>query len=234
MSGQPVEDVLAHLRQSDERVRSDERTARGRSREPRRRPCAPRSRGRRCTSTPRPDSSSHSRPSCHRGEWGMHMPRLTNSPDGHVERTPPSTLFSRQPSTSSVSPSAVTNAGLVVDDAEAVEVAAVLGGERGDERRSPAGHEAVAGRRASARHEKRVFTTQSSSPTYARSWIRMSPVVCECRGMKHASWRSASSSRGDHGGLVLEHEHVAPSCRARGSGPDARCPSGSGRRGSAC
>ena len=95
------------------------------------------------TSTPRPDSSSHSRPSCHRGEWGMHMPRLDELTRRDVDEDTAVDLVLAPAVDVVAVAERGDEPGLVVDDTEAVEVAPVLGGERGDERRSPARHEAV-------------------------------------------------------------------------------------------
>ena len=69
-----LEQALAHLRQADEGVAARERQAPGEARHPGRPPrCGP-VRGRRGQIAPLPDSSTQSRPSCHRGECGMHRP----------------------------------------------------------------------------------------------------------------------------------------------------------------
>lgn len=44
------------------------------------------------------------------------------------------------------------------------------------------------------RHENIVFTNQSSRPTQASSWIRISPVTCDSRVTKQPSCRPGGSS----------------------------------------
>src|SRR6516164_3107965 len=60
---------------------------------------------------PEPDSSTHSRPSCQRGECGIDKPAVIVSPDGTSSNTPPLRLLARQPPRVSVVPRAVTNRG---------------------------------------------------------------------------------------------------------------------------
>src|SRR5262249_34000336 len=62
-------------------------------------------------SVPAPDSQTQIRPAYQRGEWGIDKPRVITSPESTSIRTPPRALFGRQPSGSSVSPSAVTYRG---------------------------------------------------------------------------------------------------------------------------
>src|SRR5262249_59515725 len=62
-------------------------------------------------SVPEPDSQTHSRPPCQRGEWGIDRPRHRISPESTSIRMPPLALFGLQPAISFVSPSAVTYVG---------------------------------------------------------------------------------------------------------------------------
>ena len=120
------------------------------------------------TTPPVPDSSTQSWPSCQRGEWGIDRPRVTNSPDGTSMMQPPCGLSARQPSRMSVVPSADDESRLAAVHRQAVQMAAILGGQRRDERRPPARDEAVVGVER-ARHENRVLTIHSSSPAQAIS-----------------------------------------------------------------
>src|SRR6516162_9447861 len=60
---------------------------------------------------PEPDSSTHSRPSCQRGECGIDKPALIVAPDGTSSSTPPLFLLARQPPRVSLVPRAVTKRG---------------------------------------------------------------------------------------------------------------------------
>ena len=62
-----------------------------------------------------------------------------------------------------------------VDDGDAVEMAAILGNDFGDEGGRQVSRKLWTGSIA-ARQEKRVFTMTSSLAAYASSWMRMSPV----------------------------------------------------------
>ena len=73
----------------------------------------------------------------------MAKPRATVSPLATSIRQPLRTLFSRQPCGVSVSARAVTYSRRAVGHGQAVEVAAIVGRQRREERRPPARHEAV-------------------------------------------------------------------------------------------
>src|SRR6516164_5948974 len=60
---------------------------------------------------PEPDSSTHSRPSCQRGECGIDKPAQSVAPEGTSSTTPPLRLLARQPLRVSLVPRAVTNRG---------------------------------------------------------------------------------------------------------------------------
>ena len=57
---------------------------------------------------PAPDSQTQSRPTYHRGEWGIDNPRVITAPEATSIMMPPRALSARQPAASSVAPSAVT------------------------------------------------------------------------------------------------------------------------------
>src|SRR5262249_11360676 len=59
-----------------------------------------------------PDSQTHNRPPCQRGEWGIDRPWQRIAPESTSTRMPPLALFGRQPASSFVSPRAVTYFGL--------------------------------------------------------------------------------------------------------------------------
>ena len=128
-----------------------------------------------------PDSSSHSRPACQRGEWGIDRPRATISFESMSIRMPPLFLFSRQPPAVSVSPSAVTHRGRPSTTHRPLRW----------QRSSGVSAEMNFGRQVGAklwsgscvaRHENRVLTNSTWSPTYAISWICTSPVTWAERG----------------------------------------------------
>src|SRR5262245_9534216 len=58
-------------------------------------------------SVPEPDSHTHSRPPCQRGECGIDRPQHTTSPVSTSIRMPPRALFARQPPISLDLPRAV-------------------------------------------------------------------------------------------------------------------------------
>src|SRR5262249_41696932 len=98
---------------------------------------------------PLPDSSTQRRSSNQRGECGIERPLSTISPVSTSIRIPPLALFSRPPPGTPVPPPPPPQrghvAGLVIDHAEPVEMAAILRRQGRDEGRLPARDEAVLG-----------------------------------------------------------------------------------------
>ena len=92
---------------------------------------------------PLPDSSTHSRPSYQRGECGIDRPRGDDFSRSHVQEDAAALLVG-PPAAGRVGRAQGGDEGrAAVRQAQAVEVAAVLRGQRRDERRPPARHEAV-------------------------------------------------------------------------------------------
>ena len=132
---------------------------------------------------PLPDSSTQSCPLCQRGEWGMERLRVMISLLGTSIKMPPSFLLARQPVGVFVSPRAVTYFGLPSTIPMPLRWQRSFGEYPVMKRGFQRGTKLLTVSNVH-KHEKRVFTTQSSllSP-YAISWTRISPVVCESRGI---------------------------------------------------
>src|SRR5262249_26076728 len=114
-------------------------------------------------SVPEPDSQTHSRPPCQRGEWGIDRPRHRTSPESTSIRTPPRALFGRQPAIVFVSPRAVTYFGRPSTMPRPLRWQRSLGSssETNDGRQRGV---KLASASNVARQEKRVLTNQSRPP----------------------------------------------------------------------
>ena len=184
-------------------------------------------------SVPLPDSRIQSRPSCHRGECGIDSPPSTTSPEGTSSRTPPAALWSRQPPAVVGGAERRDVAHLVVDQREPVEVAAVLGGEAGDERRPPPRHEAVLAVEGGQAREAGVDDPQLAA---GEADVVDPDVAGDVVGARHVAGVVATL------GLELVARPPAGSgtptrpgrCRRPAGRPCGPCPSGSGTCGSAC
>ena len=86
------------------------------------------------TSRPRPDSKSQTSSPRSRGEWGIDSPLRTVWPLLTSIKQPPAALPGRQPCGASVSPRAVTYLGPSLVALSAVQMTAIFGRQRRDER----------------------------------------------------------------------------------------------------
>src|SRR5262249_8242916 len=114
-------------------------------------------------SVPEPDSQTHSRPPCQRGEWGIDRPRVMTSPESTSIKTPPLALLGRQPAIAFVSPSAVAYFGLPSTMPRPLRWQRSLGSSsltNGGRQRGVK----LASASSVARHEKRVLANHSSPP----------------------------------------------------------------------
>src|SRR5262249_50099011 len=148
---------------------------------------------------PEPDSSTHSRPSCQRGECGIDRPALILAPEGTSSTTPPFRLLARQPLRVSLVPRAVTNRGTSRPCSSGASAKPLRW-----QRSSGASAVTKGGRQRGwklcwvlrvHRQEKRVLTNHSSSSAQAISCIWISPVHTDERGRKQASCTPAEGKR---------------------------------------